>query len=129
MTNTTKTTNRFKRDFNELSDSGQKARLRKYEEERAELGTTRVIGRLASDVSVKEIAGGAKNAYLTVAVYNKDTEKTDFTTVSAYIAPEKVGSALEEFYNSLKKGQLVSVEYKENGNYKNAYGVFKREIK
>ncbi len=129
MTNTTTTTKRFRKEFNELTDSGKAARLRKYEEERAERGTVRVLGRLVSKPSVKEISGGAMNAYLVLAVYDKETEETDFITVSAYIAKDKVGTDLEAYYQNLEKGQLLSVEYKQNGDYKNAYGVFTRSVK
>lgn len=124
-------TKRFKKEFNQLTEAGQKARLNKYEEERAERGTTQALGRLVRDLapSIKEIEGGAKAAYMRLAVWNPETEKTDFMTISAYIAPDKVGSELETFYSDLKKGDLLSVEYKENGEFKNAYGVFKRQSK
>lgn len=122
-------TKRFKKDFNELTDQGQKARLQKYEDERAERGTVQVLGRLVSDLepNIKEISDGAKSAYLRLAVWNKDTEETEFMTISAYIAPDKVGGELEQFYAGLNKGDLLSVEYKENKGYKNAYGIFLRK--
>lgn len=124
-------TKRFKKEFNQLTDQGQKARLNKYEEERAERGTEQVLGRLVRDLapSIKEIEGGAKSAYMRLAVWNAETEKTDFMTISAYIAKDKVGGELEAFYASLKKGDLLSVEFKENGDFKNAYGVFLRQAK
>lgn len=124
-------TKRFKKEFNQLTDSGQKARLDKYEQEREERGTTQVLGRLVRDLapSIKEIDGGAKAAYMRLAVYNTETEKTEFMTISAYIAPEKVGGDLEKYYASLKKGTLLSVEFKQNGEFKNAYGVFVRKSK
>lgn len=124
-------TKRFKKEFNQLSEAGQKARLNKYEEERSERGTTQALGRLVRDLapSIKEIEGGAKAAYMRLAVWNAETEKTEFMTISAYIAPDKVGGELEAFYSDLKKGDLLSVEYKENGEFKNAYGVFKRQSK
>lgn len=124
-------TKRFKKDFAELTDQGQNARLKKYEEERAERGTVQVLGRLVRDLepSIKDVADGAKAAYLRLAVWNADTQETDFMTISAYIAEDKVGGPLEDFYASLEKGQLLSVEYKENGEFKNAYNVFKRDTK
>lgn len=124
-------TKRFKKEFNQLTDQGQKARLNKYEEERAERGTVQVLGRLVRDLApaIKDIDGGAKSAYMRLAVWNAETETTDFMTISAYIAADKVGGELEAFYANLKKGDLLSVEYKENGEFKNAYGVFLRQAK
>lgn len=126
---TKENTVRFKKDFNDLTDSGKKARLRKYEEERAERGTQQDLARLVRDVapSIKEIKDGAKSAYLRLAVWNAETQETDFFTVSAYIAPDKVGTAYEDFYAGLQKGDLVSVEYKKNGEFNNAYSVFLRQ--
>lgn len=122
-------TKRYKKEFTELTAGGQKARLRTYEKERAERGTEQVLGRLVRDLapSIKEIKDGAKSAYMRVAVWNAETKETDFMVISAYIAPDKVGTDYEAFYASLEKGDLVSIEFKQNGEYKNAYSVFLRE--
>lgn len=124
-------TKRFKKDFSELTEQGQKARLAKYEDERAKRGTEQVLGRLVRDLapSIKEIAGDAKAAYIRLAVWDAEKQTTEFMTISAYIAPDKVGSDLENFYAGLKKGDLVSIEYKQSGEFKNAYNVFLRSTK
>lgn len=118
-----------KKAFNELTPQGQKARLTKYAKEREERGTTQVLGRAVRDVapSIKEVKDGAKCAYIRLAIYNKDTKETDFKTVSAYIAPDKVGGALEDYYASIQKGDLLSVEFKESNGYNNAYSVITRK--
>lgn len=120
-----------KKAFKELGKSGQASRLKKYEKQREERGTKQVLARLVRDVApgIKEIANNAKAAYLRLAVYNQEAKETKFITVSAYIGADKVGTDLEAFYAGLKKGNLVSVEYKETEGYNNAYGVFKRETK
>lgn len=118
-----------KKAFNELTKSGQASRLKKYEKERAERGTTQVLGRLVRPLapSIKPVKDGAKSAFMRLAVYNTETSKTDFMTVSAYIAADKVGGQLEDFYKSLNKGDLVSVEYKETNGFNNAYSVILRK--
>lgn len=118
-----------KKSFNELTKSGQAARLKKYEKERAERGTTQVLGRLVKDLapSIKPVKDGAKSAFMRLAVYDVEAKTTSFMNVSAYIAADKVGGKLEEFYSSLNKGDLVSVEYKENNGFNNAYSIILRK--
>lgn len=113
-----------KKQFNELTERGQKQRLAKYEKERAERGTNETLARLVRPANIKEIKNGNKLAVFRFASYNKDTEETKYFTASAFIAKGK--DALENFYNSLAKGQLVSVEYKENNGYTNIYNLMDR---
>lgn len=49
--------------------------------------------------------------------------------MSAYIKPESVGGNLEQFYESLEKGQMLSVEYKKNNGFLNINRVFLRTRK
>lgn len=113
-----------KKKFSELTERGQKQRLAKYDKEREARGTTEVLARLVRPASIKDIADDAKLAVVRLAVYEKETNATKFFTASAYIAKGK--EALQNFYASLEKGQLVSVEYKENKGYLNIYNMMDR---
>lgn len=110
--------------FNELTKRGQQQRLAKYEKERKARGTTEVLARLVRPAIIKDIKGGNKLAVFRFASYDKDSKETKFFTASAFIAKGK--NALESFYASLVKGQLVSVEYKENNGYTNIYNLMDR---
>ena len=117
-------TERFKKPFNELTDAGKTRRLNIYEKERQERGTVQTLVRLVRKPSFKDIKDDAKLAVLRVAEYNKEKDTTDFYTVTAYIAKDK--DKLLSFYQSLDKGQLVSIEYKESNGYKNVWNIFDR---
>lgn len=117
----------MKKAFNELTPQGQKKRLAKYAEERKARGTVDMLARLVKPAKIKEIADGNEMAIFRLAVYNKEKGKTDFITASAFIAKDK--TALKNYYTSLKKGQLVSVEIKEKDGYKNIYTMMTREAK
>lgn len=114
--------------FNELTKSGQRARLQKYEKERQERGTTQVLARLAQPVKFKECKNGALNAFLRLAINEKGKE-TEFITVSHYVKPEKINQPLHNWLKDIKVGQLLSVEYKEANGWKNAYTIMEREAK
>lgn len=115
-----------KKAFSELTEQGKKARLKKYEEERAARGTQESLVRLVQPATFKDIKGDAKLAVFRFAMFNKEAKKTEFFTASAYVAKEKVGGKLEAFYASLEKGQLVAVEWKENNGYNNIYDIIDR---
>lgn len=102
--------------------------------ERAANGTVQDLFRVVRPATIKnqEDADGnvtGKMVYLQVAHYDKETGKTTFPLMSAFIKPEKIGGGLEQFYASLEKGQLVSIEYKVSGKYNNIWNIFKREAK
>jgi len=113
-----------KKAFSELTEQGKKRRLNQYAKERAERGTTQVLARLVKPATIKTIAGDNKLAVFRFASYDKEAEKTNFFTASAFIKKGK--DALENFYASLQKGQLVSVEYKVNNGYTNIYNLMDR---
>lgn len=110
--------------FNELTETGKKQRLAKYEKEREARGTTEVLARLVRPAKIKEISGDNKLAIFRFATYDKDAKETKFFNATAFIKKGK--DALENFYASLEKGQLVSVEYKANGDYNNIYNLMDR---
>lgn len=116
-----------KKNFNELTEQGKKARLTKYAKERAERGTVDMLARLVKPANIKEIANDNEMAVFRLAVYNKETGKTDFITASAFIKKGK--DKLKDYYTSLETGQLVSVEIKESNGYKNIYNMMSRETK
>lgn len=113
-----------KKSFNELTEKGQKQRLAKYQKEREARGTTEVLARLVKPASIKDIKGDNKLATFRLAVYDKESQKTNFFTASAFI--EKGKEKLEQFYAGLTKGQLVAVEYKANNGYNNIYNMMDR---
>lgn len=117
----------MKKQFKELTAKGQKARLTKYAKQREELGTLNTLANLVRKPTIKSLDNGANLVSFRLAIYNAETEKTDFVNASAYINPEKVGGELESFYASLDKGQLVSVDYKMNGDFMNVWKMFTRE--
>jgi hypothetical protein len=110
--------------FSELTEKGQKQRLAKYQKEREARGTQATLARLVRPANIKTIKGDNKLAVFRFAAYDKDTEETRFFTASAFIKKGK--DKLEEFYASLQKGQLVSVEYKENNGYTNIFTLMDR---
>ena len=110
--------------FNQLSEKEQQERLNKYEAERAKRGTVQALVRLVRKPSFKDIKNDATLAVLRVAEYNKEKNNTEFYTVTAYIGKGK--DKLLNFYKSLNKGQLVSIEYKESNGYKNVWDIFDR---
>ncbi len=107
--------------------------IKDYEAERAARGTTEILGRLTRPVKFVDAKNGAKMAYVNIAHNNSETKKTDFLLMSLFISAEKVGGSLEGFYAGLKKGQLVSIEYKANEKngvtYNNIYSLFPRQAK
>ncbi|MGX1266771.1 hypothetical protein RKD55_004715 [Rossellomorea marisflavi] len=113
-----------KKKFNELTEQGQKQRLAKYQKEREARGTEETLARLVRPATIKSIKGDNKQAIFRFAAYDKESNETKFFTASAFI--EKGKDALEGFYASLAKGQLVAVEYKENKGYNNIYNLMDR---
>lgn len=116
-----------KKAFKDLTPQGQKKRLAQYDKERAERGTVDVLARVVKPANIKAIANDNEMAVFRLAVYNKGTGKTDFITASAFIKKGK--DKLRDYYASLEKGQLVSVEIKESKGYKNIYNMMSREAK
>lgn len=119
-----KKTKRFEKPFDQLTENEKQERLALYEKERQERGTVQALVRLVRKPSFKSIKGDATLAVMRVAEYNKEKDNTEFYTVTAYIAPKK--DKLLNFYQSLNKGQLVSIEYKESNGYKNVWNIFDR---
>ena len=113
-----------KKKFNELTEKGQQQRLAKYQKEREARGTQETLARLVKPANIKDISGDNKLAVFRFAAYDKETDKTEFFTASAFIAKGK--EKLEDFYASLAKGQLVAVEYKDNNGYRNIYNLMDR---
>lgn len=112
--------------FKELTAQGQKARLTKYAKQRAEYGAEQCLATLTRPVSIKTNKDGvSKRASFHFAIYDKETKTTKFQLASAYIAEGK--DALENFYAGLAKGDLVSIEYKMQGNFMKLYSVMKRQ--
>lgn len=111
--------------FNELkTETGKQKRLDRYAKEREERGTVECLARLVRPAKIKEIKDGNRQASVRLAIYNKEKKDSDFITASKFI--EKGKDALEEFYASLTKGQLVSVEYKQTNGYNNIYSMMDR---
>lgn len=117
--------NKNRKDYADLSVSGKRARDNKYEAKRQELGVTNVLANLVKDPVIRDNKDGSKSAYVTLAV-NVKGEKTQFFDASAYIAEGK-DSLLNFYSNSLKKGHLVSVDYKVSGKFTNIYELMSRE--
>lgn len=122
-----------KKPFNELTKAGQTRRLNKYEAERKARGTEEVLARMVWDAPrIKEISGGNKLAILRLAIYDKESGETAFKNFNAFIAKDKTIEAkgdksLEAFYASIEKGELLSVEYKVNGNFNNVWNIMSRK--
>lgn len=95
------------------------------EERRKQYGLTQKLARLVKPATIQELSNGDKAARFRLAIDN------EFFTGSAYIRADQ--PKLEAFYASLEKGQLVSIEYKENvtkdGTFLNIWSMFKREVK
>lgn len=114
-----------KKPFAELTERGQQNRLKKYAALREERGTKEALVRLVRDPRITDTKDkSARIAFFRVAEYDKETNKTEFFNVSAYIAKGK--ESLEAFYASLKKSDLIALEYKQNGKYNNAYNIMDR---
>lgn len=114
----------MKKQFNELTDAGKKARLAKYEKEREARGTKQTLARIVATPKIKDIANGNKQAVIRLAVNKAGSKEAEFPVVTAFIKKGKDG--LENYYANLQKGQLVSVEYKEANGYKNVYNMINR---
>ena len=110
--------------FSELTEVEQQARLAEYAQKDAELGTQTVLARIVKPSKINDLKNGAKQAIVRVAIYDKETKETSFKNMFQYIAEGK--DALEAFYAGLKKGQLVSVQYKENNGFNNIYTLMDR---
>lgn len=110
--------------FSQLSESGKKARLAKYEKERQARGTREALVRAVKPMKFKALKNGDTLGVLRVAEYDKETNETKFYNVNAYIKTGK--TALKSFYESIQKGQLLSIEMKENEGYINAYQIIDR---
>ena len=113
-----------KKKFNELTEKGQTQRLNKYQKEREARGTQEALVRLVKPATIKDIKDDNKLAVFRFAAYDKALNDTKFFTASAFIKKGK--DQLEAFYASLAKGQLVSVEFKENNGYMNIYNLMDR---
>lgn len=110
--------------FNQLSEAEQQERLNKYEQERAARGTKQALVRLVKPATIKDIANGNQLAVFRFAEYNKETKEPKFFTATAFIKAGK--DSLKSWYQNLTKGQLLSLEYKEEGNYTNVYNLIDR---
>ena len=110
--------------FNELTEKGKQQRLAKYEKERETRGTKETLARLVKPATIKSVKGDNKIAVFRFAAYDKASGETKFFTASAFIKKGK--DALEAFYASLAKGQLVAVEYKEKDGFNNVYNLMDR---
>lgn len=113
--------------FKELSKAGQTKRLNKYAAERAERGTERVLGRVVKTPKLNTIKNGAKQAVIRLAMYDAEENTTTFENFLAYISSDKANDPdnnLVAYYKGLAQGDLVSIEFKKNGQYNNAYSVF-----
>lgn len=113
-----------KKTFNELTPQGQTRRLNQYKKEHEARGTTQALVRAVAPATFKDIAGGNKLAVFRFAEYNKETKEPKFFTATAFIKAGK--ESLEKWYASVEKGQLLSVEYKQNGEYTNIYNLIDR---
>ena len=115
--------------FNELTKRGQEQRLAKYEAERQARGTQDAIGNVVKKPTFKTLDNGATIATFRIAFTQKGVEGTQFENFNAYIKPEQ--DKLLAYYQSVGKGQLVSVEFKVNevdGKvYRNIWTMFNRE--
>lgn len=117
--------------FNQLTQEEQQVRLAKYAKERAERGTVQELARLVAKPTVRENKNGSHNAYIRLAVYNKETGDTRFFSASAHIAKDK-DSLLNFYQTALNKGDLVSVEHKTevkgDRTYINIFRLMKRQV-
>lgn len=109
--------------FNELTKAGQTKRINAYKEQNAKLGVEQNLFVVSKEATIKELDNGDKYAQF-VLINTKDKKSV---LGSAYIKAGK--DALQGFYESLSKGQLVSVRYKTNGQYINIWEMMKREKK
>lgn len=113
--------------FAELSKSGQRARLKKYEAEREKYGTKQCLANLVKDPVIRDNRDGSKRVQFRFALYIPG-EETQFMNMSHYVAADK--QELQDFLMGLKKGERVSVEYKINEvdgvEYGNIFQIFRR---
>lgn len=115
--------------FNELTEQGKKQRLAKYDKQRAERGTEEALVRLVNDPVIRDTKSKDNKdrvAYFRFMEFDKTTNEKKWYNASAYIREGKV--ALEEYFASLKKGDLVAIEFKisEDGKYRNLWNVMDR---
>lgn len=112
--------------FAELkTEKAKENRLEKYSKERESRGTEEKLCRLVAKPIVKDTTDGQKSVALRLWVgYNKETKKDEYRWANAYIRNDQ--PKLLEFYSTLQKGQLLSVEYFMKDNFMNIYSAFKR---
>lgn len=106
MTQTMTTTN--------LKEMTKEERIAFYEKRRQENGFKNDLFTLVKPAIIKDAKDNAKVAIFRLAQYHKDTKQTEYVTGTAYIKPEKVGGALEQYLANLPKGEAVSIDYSEH---------------
>lgn len=94
-----------------------------YAAQRAARGTEEFLARLVKPCAFKTTKDGAEIAIFRLARWDKEKQDTEFLTATAYIKSGK--DSLKNWYASLGKGQLVSVEMK-RGQYNNIFNMFDR---
>lgn len=115
----------MKKAFKDLTERGQKQRLKKYAAEREARGTQECLVRLAKPAKITDTKDKKNRvAFFRFYEFDKETQKVRFFNATAFI--EKGKDALEAFYASLGKNDLVSLEYKQNGKYTNVYNLMDR---
>lgn len=112
--------------FNELTERGQKARLTKYDKERQaqsekygvkiENALFRIVrpAKITNLHASEKVSDGAMLASIRVVTNDPETKKPVFSTATAYIQKNQTG--LLDYYKSLAKGQLVSMDFVRNEN-------------
>lgn len=115
--------------FAELTEKGKKQRLAKYEKERAERGTSEALVRLVLDPRIedtKDKSNKDRIVFFRFMEFDKATNQKKWYNASQYVREGK--DALADYLLSLKKGDLVAIEFKmsEDGKYRNLWNVMDR---
>lgn len=110
-------------------ETSTKLDTKSYKQELLDKGLEQTLATLIKKPTIKTCKNGAHMAYFNLLCIDTDTNKKSSLLMSAYIKPESVGGNLEQFYESLKKGQMLSVEYKKNNGFLNINRVFLRTRK
>lgn len=116
-----------KKPFKELSKSGQKYRLDKYEKERAAKGTKQCLATVVQKPKFVQLDNGDTNVYFRFACFDATSNTEDFKNMSLYL--KKDNTDYRHFLEGIKVGGRYAVEYKENGKngkYNNVYSLFER---
>lgn len=113
-----------KKAFNELTKGGKTRRINAHEKDLAEKGWKEGIGRLVNEPKWLQYENGDYGFVARYHLYNKHEKKSFFATGSRYVkhTAEKNGN----FLKTLHKGDLVNVEYAENGQFLKIMNIFDR---